>query len=395
MSFADLVRPLDVDRFMAEFYGKRPLHIQAPPGASRGRLMDWGRLNELLGILPHWTGANLKLIMNSRPVDTHFYMDEVDTLEGRVRRANPAKVDVFLAMGASLVANAVEEISPQVREVTSALSDHFSGLAGANAYCSFRAVQAFQSHCDLHEVFALHCEGEKLWNIYESRAAAPVEALLSDDAQAIIDGAKGKVMMQVRMRPGDVLYIPRGYYHDALASSEASLHLTLSVAPLTGRAIFRLLEELAVQDVDFREYLPDARLESGKPLRQHLEMMAGKLADMMCSGEFVSELSERQRRLWEPNHVFRLPQRQKLEFYARTNKPAAIRDTQAGPVLAMGGGSIQLGRLGVPTEWLLSRPAFSVQELFARYRHLGQPELRGLVQTLERSGILFPYTPEI
>lgn len=393
MDFADLIGPLSVERFMAEFYGKHPLHIPAPPGHLRSTLMSWARFNHLLGILPHWTEPNLKLIMNSRPVEPHFYMDEVDTPAGRVRRANSAKLDVFLAMGASLVANAVDEISPEIRQVTATMGNHFSGLAGANAYCSFRAVQAFQSHCDLHEVFALQCEGEKVWNIYENRAAAPVEQLLAEDAQAIIDAVKGKVMMQVRLRAGDLLYIPRGYYHDALASSEASLHLTFSVAPLTGKAIFRLLEELAIRDVAFRDYLPDARLEQGKPLRQHLHAMAGKLAGILGSEEFALGVAERQRQLAEPNHTFRLPQRQKLEFYARTNEAATVEDGHTGPVLIGGDGALELGQLSAPVEWLLGRPAFSVQELFARYRHLNQAELRTLIGELERRGLLFPYTP--
>jgi lysine-specific demethylase/histidyl-hydroxylase NO66 len=395
MGFAELIGPLSVDRFMAEFYGKQPLHIPATPGHLRSTLLNWARFNHLLGIRPHWTEPNLKLIMNGRPVDARFYMDEVDTLGGRVQRANPAKVDVFLAMGASLVANSVEEISTEIREVTSALSDRFSGVAGANAYCSFHAVQAFQSHCDLHEVFALHCEGEKVWKIYENRAAAPVEQLLTEDAQEIIDAAKGKVIMQVRMRPGDLLYIPRGYYHDALASSQASLHLTFSVAPLTGKAIFRLLEEFAIQDPAFREYLPDAREAGGQPLRLRVEELSTKLAEIMSGNGLLSELGERQRRLWEPNHIFGLPERQRLEFYARTDKPAAIRDTQTGPILAFGGGRIDLGQLSEPVGWILGRPAFSLQELFARYRHLDQKELRAVVQKLERSALLFPYTPEL
>lgn len=395
MSFADLISPVPTDRFMSEFYGKRPLHIRAAAGSSRERLLTWGRMNGLLGILPHWTQAHLKLIMNSRPIDTAFYMDEVETLAGRVLRADPAKVDVFLAMGASLVADSVEEISPEIRAVTAALADQFYGRAGANAYCSFRAVQAFPSHCDLHEVFALHCEGEKVWNIYENRAAVPTAPLEGEDAQQIIDSVKGPIMMQVRMLPGDVLYIPRGYYHDALASSEASLHLTLSVAPLSGRAVFTMLEEHAIEDPLFREYLPDPRLDDGAALSQQLQLIGAQLAKIVGSSAFRKAVSERQRRLANPIHLLQLPQRQKLEFYARSNGSARIEHRDDGAVVATAGGAIELGALDEAAEWLLSRPAFSLQELFARYPHHDQAQLRALVQTLERSRVLFPYTPRL
>ena len=395
MRFADLIAPVPLDRFMTEIFGRQPLHVPAPPGGTRRQLVGWSRLNELLAIRSHWTEANLKMILNSRPVFPQLYMDEVDTMEGRVRRANSAKVDVFLGMGASLVANAVEEIAPEVRALTSELGDVFSARTGANIYCSFKDVQAFGSHCDLHEVFAVQCEGEKVWNIYENRAAAPVEQLQSGDAQAMIDAAKGKVMLQVRMQPGDMLYIPRGYYHDALASSVASLHVSVSVTPLTGRALFRLLEDAAVQDPLVREYLPDARESGGEPLRKRLSKIAERLAAIATSDEFHRDLRNWQRQLWDPDYEFQLPARKQLEFYARSDQPARIEAGANGEVIRGPRGSIPIGGLGEPANWLLGRAAFSLQELFAGYRHLDQSELRQLVLSLERCAIIYRYTPQV
>jgi ribosomal protein L16 Arg81 hydroxylase len=39
----------------------------------------------------------------------------------------------------------------------------------------------------------------------------------------------GKPMLEVTLRPGDVLYLPRGFVHEAISSAdEPSAHLTLS-----------------------------------------------------------------------------------------------------------------------------------------------------------------------
>ena len=54
------------------------------------------------------------------------------------------------------------------------LEREFAARASANVYCSFKGVQAFQTHYDLHDVFAVQAEGEKTWRIYESRADTPV-----------------------------------------------------------------------------------------------------------------------------------------------------------------------------------------------------------------------------
>jgi ribosomal protein L16 Arg81 hydroxylase len=199
-------------------------------------------------------------------------------------------------MGASLVGDHIEDIDRNVRDAAAMLSEQFAGTAGANVYCSFKGIRAFNSHCDLHEVFAVQLEGEKVWQIYENRADSPVETIQGPNAQAIIDQAKGRVMMTVQMQPGDLLYIPRGYFHDALADTAASLHLTFGIAPLNGRYIFKLLEEMATRDPRFRAYLPDGRSEPAA-LRLHLAELADALGALVRSPLFETELTNRQRAL--------------------------------------------------------------------------------------------------
>lgn len=378
---------------MADHYGRRPVHLAAPEGSPRADLLGWPRLNALLAVQAHWTEANINLILNSAPVDRVHYMDEMPS---GVRLADPAKVEAFLAMGASLVANAVERVAPEVRALTDMLADRFSGIAGANLYCSFQDVQAFASHCDPHEVFAIHLAGEKIWRIYENRAEAPLTEPGGDaEAQRRIDAAKGRVMAQVTMRPGDLLYIPRGYYHDALASSAESLHLTLGVAPHSGRVLFRLLEEAALAEAPFREYLPDAREEGGAPLRERLAALADRIGAIMRTPAFLGEVANSQRKLARPARVPELPARPALEAYARTDGPAEIVRSPSGATLRDGGGAQDLGLLAEEAEWMLTRPAFVLPELRARYPHRTEEELRALIARFVRSGLIHAYQPQI
>lgn len=393
MRLADLLSPLPVDRFMGEIFDRRPLHIPAEPEGRKAPI-GWPRMSELLAIRTHWSEANIRMILNGRPVLADLYIDEVDTLGGRVRRADPAKVDIFLAMGASMVANSIEDICPEAREITAALGSHFAARAGANAYCSFRDVQAFRSHCDLHDVFAVQCEGEKMWTLYENRAAAPVAEIAGDDAQAIIDSVKGRALMQVRMRPGDLLYIPRGFYHDALASSQASLHVTFSVKPLDGRILFRLIEDMAIEDEAFRAYLPDARLDDGRPLAERLDRLADRVSALLRSSRFAAELGQRQRALAEPNDLVSLPLQRKLEFFARSDRPAELARDGEGAVLSCSGGKAAIGALEVPAQWILERAGFSHQELAARFRAFDPEDLRALVARLEKLNLVFRYQPK-
>ena len=394
MRFEDLIAPMSAEEFLADWYGKRPLHISAGESEARG-LIGWHRLNELLGLPSHWSEANIKLIYNGVPVTGDLYLDSVETLGGMVRRANPAKVDVFLQMGATLLAGAVHEISPEMLAVAASLSEQFAGRAEANLYCSFKGIQALTSHFDVHEVFAVQCEGEKMWNLYENRANAPIEGLRGDNAQATIDASKGRVAMQVRMRPGDLLYIPRGFCHDALASSGASLHVTFSVTPLDGRALFRMLEEEAILDPAFREYLPDARGSDERNLTERLESLGERVMQILGSRGFAAKLGDRQGQLVERNVAFDLPERRRLDFYARTGKPVELRREGCASVVTTADQSLSLESAAQAAAWILDQAGFSLQQLAATFPSQARTELEALVQTLERMKIIVAYEPEV
>lgn len=392
MDFAEFIAPMPVETFMSEYFGSRPVHITGA-GSPRAGLLSTARLEQLLSVLPHWTEDNLKLILNSRPVMGEHFLDQAGAGAGR-RRADPAKVQLFLRMGASLVGDHVEDIDARVRQAAAMLSGQFAATAGANVYRSFQGIRAFNSHCDLHEVFAVQLEGEKVWQIYENRADAPVEELQGEQAQATIDRAKGKIMLTVRMRPGDLLYIPRGYFHDALAESGASLHLTFGVRPLDGRYLFRLLEELAVKDRQFRAYLPDGR-DDPDALRVHLARLAEALAGIARSPLFETLLTNRQRALVIRDDRVDAGDRRKLDYYAATGQPAELVWTSEGALLRHGRGEEALGASGEAVEWVMNQKAFSLQQLHASFGWLTQDEAQRLMQLLTRIGLIARFEPAL
>ncbi len=390
MRVEDLLAPLAVDRFMADHYGRLPLHL-APSGREIGAVpLDWEGFNRLLGIRPHWTAENLKLILDGKAIDEDFFLEEVRTPAGMERRGNPAKMETFMAMGASLVGNQVHEISPSIAAFAHMLGDWLGGQVGTNLYCSFKGIQAFSSHYDLSEIFVIQCEGEKSWRIYDNREPDPVE--LPGAGQTWIDARKGKVLMEPRLRPGDLLYIPRGFYHDAIASTGASLHLTFAVNPLHGGILFSLLEEEALRDPAFRAWLPDARQDEGG-LGRHLGQLGERVAALMAAPGFAQKVAERQARLRRPIHRFDLPRLPTLSWYAATGRRAEILRSDRGAILRTAAGESPLGLAGEAAAWLLTRPAFSVQELRAGFPHLPPEMLDQLVERLEAGGIVTRCAP--
>lgn len=395
MDFASLLAPFPVQRFSDEIYDRAPLHIanEGDAGEQRRQLMPWARLDQLFGIAAHWDEINIQVLENGRPVPADHYVDAISTQSGVIRRADPAKVHALLGMGASLVVDAVEDSLPEIRRVTAMLSEQFLGVVGANVYCSFQGVQALQSHCDLHDVFAVHCEGEKAWRIYANRALDPVDHIVGEGARELIDRAKGPVMMEVTMRPGDLLYIPRGFYHDAMASSEASLHVTFSVTRHTSRVLFRLLEELGMKDPVFRAYLPDGRAEDGRVLAARLEELGRKITSLMRTPLFRNALFNRQLAMSKPMPELTLSRRPHMDLYRRTGRPAQVSLRSDGAFLVWQDGQEPLALFEEPARWLLAQSIVSVQQLEALYPQYGRPALDGLIALMAGAGIIEPHRP--
>ncbi len=228
----ELLHPITRDRFDADYNDRKPLHIPGGEGAPKRGLLNWAGFNALLDQSSIWTAQSLKLVFNGQPIPAEQYCIEAQSQSGASVRPSPAKVQTLLAMGASVIAGDVQELTPELRGLSHRLARDFAGLVGANVYCSFGGVQAFDTHFDLHHVFAVQLEGEKTWRLYENRAEAPVSFPIDDaESRRWFAQTRGKLMTEVRMRPGDVLYLPRGWYHDAMTTEGASLHVTFSGDP--------------------------------------------------------------------------------------------------------------------------------------------------------------------
>jgi ribosomal protein L16 Arg81 hydroxylase len=137
----------------------------------------------------------------------------------------------------------------------------FCANVGVNAYLTPQASQAFPTHIDDHDVVILQVYGEKIWHLYEL-TMLPIERL-EFQRHLAFTSAWGKSRLQtpeiaeIRLRPGDVLYVPRGMPHHALARDSTSLHLTFSVVPLFWTDFLKAaVEQASVHAPELRRSLP-------------------------------------------------------------------------------------------------------------------------------------------
>lgn len=289
-SLEQLLAPVSLEQFFAEIHGRKPLHISGDP-AKFASVMSWQALNRMLE-MNVWNSYSLQLMMDRQRVPPGAYCrNTVDRNQQRQMQPDSEKVTGFVAQGASLLLNEIESLHPGVMAVVEALESTIGGKSSANLYCSWQQRQAFDSHCDKHDVYALQIIGEKRWNIYQGRDDNPIEhPAFKNVPQAENDRKKGAVAQQLTLSPGDLLYLPRGQYHDALASSQASVHVTFSCSEPKGLDWLTTLWEQAVADSLFRADLPRAEGPDGEAaLRAHLEALCDHLREIALSPQGVEQ----------------------------------------------------------------------------------------------------------
>jgi ribosomal protein L16 Arg81 hydroxylase len=384
MEFAEFLAPFDAGTFRSQYFGKQPLHIRRKgAGAS---LLPWRRFNEVLALTPYWNEESLKVYFKSRAALRENYCDTADLRAGAPAPVNPAKVKALMGLGASLVANQLHRVCPEVGAVAAMLEREFAARSFANVYCSFKGVQAFQTHFDLHDVFAVQAEGEKTWRVYEARADAPVNPVPpGDEWEKWLTETRGKLLFEAEMQPGDVLYLPRGQYHDALTGAQASLHVTFGVAPATGLALFKLLETALAKESEFRSYLPDAR--SAPALAERLAKLADRVRAVMISPAFAIDVLNHQQDLARPPAAYELPAQRPPEWYSVARRAQVLR-RDAGYAVAFEGGEIPIGAAYPTIEWALRQRMFSVDDALARQPGIDRAALSADLARLAKAGVI-------
>ena len=282
MTLAQLLAPMTPEQFFAEYHDRQPLHLRGDP-AKFAAVLSWRGINRLLDMTHIWTSRSLMLVLDGKPVPAAEYCEQQTARDANDRLMQPVvgKVRDWVARGASVVMNDVDSLTPGLASVSEALEGAGLGKAQANVYISWQSHKAFPAHYDTHDVWAVQVEGEKTWNIWEGRAEWPIaHPVFKSQTQEHHDQARGKLREAVLMKPGDLLYLPRGWYHDALAEAPASVHIAYGVHAPLGMDVMNILVERVLYDAEFRKPLP--RQDGTAPAKFALTQRAGLLGQRLA-----------------------------------------------------------------------------------------------------------------
>lgn len=241
---AHLLNPLSKSEFIENYLGNRAVLIQKEESAFKD-LFGWTEVNHhLLHSRASFDG--IRLAHESKPLD----------------HAELARVDHWLQEGATLIINNVNRIDEVMKKFVDLLSKDLNRPVNVNCYASCPTKQGFDIHFDMHDVYIIQTEGTKKWAVFEPTKTFPLHIQNEDKGEP----PASEPYLECELGVGDVLYIPRGHWHYAVATSP-SVHLTVGPASIAaGEFLMWLAQHLMSNDELFRRDFPvaDAAMLGGE-----------------------------------------------------------------------------------------------------------------------------------
>ena len=265
----NVIAPMTRERFVTDFWTKEHLVLKGAKGRF-SPLLTWDELNEIL----EWhkpTPSSVRLFQEGRLVDPKHYIDG----EGHQARLNAGGLVANISQGASLVMDNMEELAPRVGRLADLFQDVFQSPVIVNLYASWGQQNCFNLHWDPQEVFILQLSGRKHWKIYAPTRFMPLKDDPDQPAQPV-----GRPAWEGILEDGDMLYMPRGWWHMATPLEEASLHLNFSLEPPNGADFLRWWLPRLLKRAEVRQNLP---LGCTGAVRQ--DYFGGLLKSLMAAGE--------------------------------------------------------------------------------------------------------------
>ena len=391
--------PLSTEEFAGEYWASRPLYVEsaALPGTF-GDLFSLDAVDELLSRRGLRTPF-IRLVKDGVITNEAVYTGSGGAGAAVADQVQDERVLELFADGHTVVLQALHRLWPPLIDFAGDLAGELGHPVQINAYVTPASAQGFKAHYDVHDVFVLQITGKKRWIVHEPVHADPLRSQPSTDHREAVAARVGDPpMLDVMLRPGDVLYLPRGFIHAAEALGGTSVHLTVGVQAHTRQAVVEALVKVAADDAALRGSLP-LGIDVTDPAAMQAEVAAtvDALVRMLQSVQLeavTSVLEKRVRQAMRPEPLSPVAQAEVLAalkdssvIQLRRHLGVSIDRDGEDLVLRAAGRTLQLSETARGAiETLLEGAPLSVGKLAAS----SEAERLDIARALLRAGIAVP-----
>lgn len=272
ISLESLFAPHLTEDFLSNFYGKSFAHIVGSKSRFH-HLLPWRALNSILG--EHRLDyPRIRLSKDGQNIPSETFIRQLPARRGgTIPRIVIPSLFEQLRGGATLIIDAIDEAYKPVGEVAEYLEKLLHEYIQVNVYVGWGETNGFDLHWDDHDVIILQVTGRKDWKVYRPTRLHPMYR----DIEPNLDPPKEQPVWEGILCDGDLLYIPRGWWHVAMPVNEPTIHLTFGIVKRSGADLVIWLADQLRSLEAFRMDLP--RFDKASEQTAHMNRLrAGLLA---------------------------------------------------------------------------------------------------------------------
>lgn len=300
---------ITAEEFRTRIQGKRPYLFK---NSSNNTNIDWGVVNELIGRHDH-ASANFKILKNGL-ILKYDYLEQYQEVFTTKYRAVKSKLYELMKSGASLALNKIENCwqTDQIKRQIAHFTNRQTIVSG---YAAFGSEPSFGNHWDTHDVFAVQIIGRKRWQVYAPTESNP---LYKNSSVGKEDQCQVEPVMDVILEPGDVFYLPRGWWHEVTATGVETFHLAVGTyPPYVTDYLTWLVEDMSTKSETFRLPADESPLDHGTS-QKILEELSQAITSMDSQKRFSQWFMAKQR----------LDSPYAIEFFGNDNAYPIPKDSQ-------------------------------------------------------------------
>lgn len=255
-TFERLIAPTSRDEFLSQYWEKKPLIINREPPSACSSLFCFSDIDQFLQASRESAAGLLHIVPASGSGREHRVFKGKEILPDTAYKA--------FSSGDTLQLAAVHMLWPSVAGLRSSMYDSLLSDIWINAYATPAGAQGLPVHIDTHDTLILQVDGSKNWSIYDRYIDVPLDTerslsyVQSSLREELADREDELTLLcRVRLERGDVIYLPRGFPHKAVATEEASLHLTVGILPIYWVDFLKAaIETICLEHADLRRAMP-------------------------------------------------------------------------------------------------------------------------------------------
>ena len=258
-TLSSLLSPVEPDAFFEEYFERAPLHVARGEARFFGDVYDVAELEATLDVGARHV-EQFAMTKGGETLDRDAITIERRSVRSRYTGKppllviDPRAVASRFESGYTLLIKDAASFSPRLQALCNRLQTDLESYVQANVYFTPPRAQGFALHHDTHDTLILQIEGTKTWRVHEPAVELPIETQPYAKGE---HGACAAAPRELTLAPGDTLYLPRGFRHEAATAQSRSLHVTLALLPLRVIDLVEgALQFAAVSQVELRRALP-------------------------------------------------------------------------------------------------------------------------------------------